>query len=80
MIACVEPPLGRREGYPLVMPRARATTAIEVDAYYAESAGEYLEQAWALLRRNFREGPHEVLGPTRAACGSRAPRAIRSGC
>ena len=61
MIACAAPPLGRREGYPLVMltPHDRG---IEVEAYHAESAGEYLEQAWALLRRNFREGPHDVLG------------------
>ena len=27
---------------------------------------QYLEQAWALLRRNFREGPNELLGRTRA--------------
>jgi diacylglycerol kinase family enzyme len=60
-IACVEPPLGRPEGYPLVM-LTPYDSCIEVEAYYAESAGDYLEQAWALLRRNFREGPHETLG------------------
>jgi diacylglycerol kinase family enzyme len=61
MIACVNPPLGRLEGYPLLCltPRERG---IEVEAYYAETAGDYLEHAWALLRRNFREGPHDVLG------------------
>ncbi len=61
MIACTEPALGRRQGYPLVMLTPHGS-AIEVEAYYAETAGEYLEQAWALLRRNFREGPHDVLG------------------
>jgi hypothetical protein len=61
MIACVAPALGRPEGYPLLCLTPRGD-GIEVEAYYAESAGQYLEQAWALLRRNFREGPHEVLG------------------
>ena len=61
MIACVEPRLGRPEGYPLIMLTPH-DDAIEVEAYYAESAGQYLEQALALLRRNFREGPHDVLG------------------
>ena len=64
MIACVAPALGRREGYPLLCLTPRGD-GIEVEAYYAESAGQYLEQAWALLRRNFREGPHEVLGHPR---------------
>jgi hypothetical protein len=65
MIACTQPPLGRGEGYPLLCltPRERG---IEVEAYYAETAGQYLEQAWALLRRNFREGPHDVLGHLQA--------------
>jgi hypothetical protein len=61
MIACTAPPLGRSEGYPLVCLTPRES-GIEIEAYYAETAGEYLEQAWALLRRNFREGPHDVLG------------------
>lgn len=61
MIACAAPALGRREGYPLVS-LTPGKDAIEIEAYHAETPGEYLEQAWALLRRNFREGPHEVLG------------------
>ena len=65
MIACREPPLGRPEGYPLLCLEPD-DDAIEVVAYYAEGAGQYLEQAWALVRRNFREGPHELLGRTRA--------------
>lgn len=60
-IACIEPALGRPEGYPLVMLTPH-DTGIEVEAYRAETASEYLEQAWALLKRNFREGPHEDLG------------------
>lgn len=61
MIACAEPPLGRPEGYPLIN-LSPAAEGIEVTAYHAENAAQYLEQAWALLKRNFREGPHEVLG------------------
>jgi diacylglycerol kinase family enzyme len=64
MIACAEPPLGRREGYPLLCLEP-GDEAMEVVAYHAESAAAYLEQAWALLRRNFREGPHELLGTAR---------------
>lgn len=65
MIACIEPGLGRREGYPLVMLTPH-DSGIEVDGYYAESTGEYLEQTWALLKRNFREGPHDTLGVVRS--------------
>jgi len=65
MIACAAPRLGRPEGYPLLCLEP-GDEAIEIVAYHAESAGEYLEQAWALVRRNFREGPNEVLGRTRA--------------
>jgi diacylglycerol kinase family enzyme len=64
MIRCAAPALGRREGYPLLCLEP-GDDAIEVVAYYAETAGQYLEQAWALVRRNFREGPHELLGHTR---------------
>jgi hypothetical protein len=35
---------------------------IDVDAYHAEGAGQFLEQAWALLKRDFRQGPHDQLG------------------
>ncbi len=64
MIRCAEPALGRSEGYPLLCLEP-GDEAIEVVAYHAETAGQYLEQAWALVRRNFREGPNEVLGRTR---------------
>jgi hypothetical protein len=60
-IACAEPRLGRPEGYPLLNLTPH-DDGIEIEAYHAESPEEYLEQAWALLKRNFREGPHETLG------------------
>jgi hypothetical protein len=63
-IVCVDPPLGRREGYPLLNLKPGGA-GIEVEAYYAETAGDYLAQAWALLKRDFREGPHDPLGTAR---------------
>lgn len=69
-IACTEPRLGRPEGYPLINLTPRGD-AIDIEAYHAESPDEYLEQAWALIRREFREGPHELLG--------RAPRVRLTG-
>ena len=60
-VACAEPRLGRAEGYPLIT-LTPYDDAIRIHAYHAEAPEDYLEQAWALLRRNFREGPHEALG------------------
>jgi hypothetical protein len=60
-VACREPLMGNPEGYPLVLLNP-GEDGIEVLAFHAEAPGEYLAQAWALLRRNFREGPHDVLG------------------
>lgn len=64
-IACLEPQLGAREGYPLLSLTPH-DDGIEIEAYHAQNAGEYLEQTWALLKRDFREGPHDVLGKARA--------------
>lgn len=61
MIACTEPPLGRPEGYPLVMLTPEEGGFV-VDAYYADTVEDYLSQGLALLKRDFREGPHDTLG------------------
>ena len=58
-IACRE--VGRKEGYPLVMLTPHQS-GIEISGFHAETPGELVSQGWALLRRNFREGPHDVLG------------------
>jgi len=63
-IICAQPRLGHEDGYPLISLRPN-DEAIEIVAYYADSTGEYLEQAAALVRRNFRDGPHEELGRDR---------------
>ncbi len=58
-IACRE--AGSAEGYPLIMLTPH-DEGIEVAAYHAETTTEFLSQSWALLRRSFREGPHDILG------------------
>lgn len=60
-IACREPALGRAEGYPLIMLTPQ-DEGIVVEAYHAESTADYLAQGWALLKRDFRQGPHTDLG------------------
>jgi hypothetical protein len=61
MVTCSNPELGRREGYPMLslVPRGNR---IVVTAYHADSIDEYLAQGIALLRRAFRDGPHDRLG------------------
>ena len=60
-VRMADPAQGRTEGYPLleITPSGRG---MQVDAYCADDAAGYLQQGWALLRRRFREGPHERLG------------------
>ncbi|UYH54570.1 acylglycerol kinase family protein [Qipengyuania sp. SS22] len=60
-VKMVEPAIGHDDGYPLIelTPSHRG---IQVDGFRIESAGEFLQQSWALLRRSFRKGPHERLG------------------
>ena len=54
--------VGRADGYPLVMLTPR-DEGIEVSGFHAETPGEFFAQGWALLKRNFREGPHDTFGP-----------------
>lgn len=61
MLVCTEPPLGRVDGYPLLVVEP-ADDGLHVTAYYAESAGEVVQQGIALLRQDFRTGPHEEIG------------------
>lgn len=60
-IACRDPALGRPEGYPLVMLTPQ-DDGIVVEAYHSESTADYVAQGWALLKRDFRQGPHTDLG------------------
>lgn len=60
-VRCADPALGHDDGYPLIeiTPSHRG---MQIDGYRSDGAREVLQQSWALLRRNFREGPHERLG------------------
>ena len=65
-----EPPRGREEGYSAIQLTPMAD-GLAVQGYYAETLGDYAKQGIALLRRNFREGPHDRLGchdKVRLAC------------
>jgi hypothetical protein len=53
--------LVREEGYPLIE-LTPGEHGVQIDGYYAQAAADYAGQAWALLRRRFREGPHDRLG------------------
>ena len=60
-VRIVDPAIGQDEGYPLIelTPSHRG---IQVDGYRSEGPGDLIQHGWALLRRRFREGPHERLG------------------
>lgn len=55
------PPLGNQDGYPLIE-MTPGEHGIQVNGYNAATLGELAQQSWALLRRRFREGPHDRLG------------------
>lgn len=61
MLHCRQPVLGRESGYPLIE-ITPSEWGLQLDGYYAESPGDYFAQGWALLRRKFREGPHDRIG------------------
>jgi hypothetical protein len=57
--------MAREDGYPLVE-LTPGEHGIQIDGYFAEDPLDYAGQAWALLRRRFREGPHDRLGMVEA--------------
>lgn len=64
MVALTDPPLGKPEGYAGI--RLTPTeTGMEIEGYGADTIGDYLRHGVALLKRDFREGPHDELGTQR---------------
>jgi hypothetical protein len=61
MVRAASPPLGSREGYPLI-DMTPGEHGIQINGYSARTPGELAQQGWALLRREFRDGPHDRLG------------------
>jgi hypothetical protein len=60
-VRAADPPLGSRQGYPLI-DLTPGEHGIRVNGYHAQNLAELALQGWALLRRRFREGPHDRLG------------------
>jgi hypothetical protein len=61
MVHVVDPRLGHDMGYSRVRVSPAGDT-MTVDGYGAKNMGDYFKQGIALLRRDFREGPHDALG------------------
>lgn len=69
-VHCRNPQCGRPEGYSAIQV-IPVSDGLAVHGYYAETFVDYAKQGLALLRRNFREGPHDHLGSytsVRLAC------------
>ena len=60
-VSLVEPPLGRPEGYPAVR-LSPCGNSIAIAGYGPDGVAEYARQGAAILRRDFRNGPHDSLG------------------
>ncbi|WP_170001707.1 diacylglycerol kinase family protein [Pseudopontixanthobacter vadosimaris] len=61
-VQVTEPSMGREDGYPGVR-LVPGGGGLKVEGYGAEGIGEYLQQGLAILKRDFRDGPHDDLGP-----------------
>lgn len=61
MVCVTDPALGRAEGYSGIR-LSPVGAAMTVDGYGAQNVVDYVMQGIALLRRDFREGPHDELG------------------
>jgi hypothetical protein len=76
-VAVVDPERGKPEGYPAVrihLGEGASGSCLVIDGYGAESLGDYAMQGLALLKRDFREGPHDELGGAQAVtCRSSEP-------
>lgn len=61
LVRLSNPDIGKPEGYGGVR-LVPELAGLVVAGYGADSVADYLRQGLALLRRNFREGPHDQLG------------------
>lgn len=64
MVAITDPPLGRPDGYSGVRLEVTEQEML-IEGYGADTVSDYLLQGLALLRRDYREGPHDDLGAVR---------------
>lgn len=56
-----DPPIGQAEGYPLIE-ITPTELGMSTSGFHARTTGDLVSQSWALMRRRFREGPHDRLG------------------
>ncbi len=61
LVLCTQPAIGREGGYPAIM-LSPGEEGIELVGFYSDSFIDYLQQGIALVRGDFRGGPHEKLG------------------
>ena len=61
MVTLDDPVAGRDGGYAGIR-LTPEDAGIAIEGYGAEGLGDYLQQGIAILRRDFREGPHDDLG------------------
>lgn len=61
MVGLGEPQAGREDGYAGLRFCPKAD-GIAIEGFAAEGLGDYLQQGMAILKRDFREGPHDDLG------------------
>ncbi|MBB3034307.1 diacylglycerol/lipid kinase family protein [Alteriqipengyuania lutimaris] len=61
-VRIADPEAGDRDGYPILelVPHAEG---MDIAAYHARNGADFVAQTWALLRQEFRDGPHETYGP-----------------
>lgn len=62
----VNPKLGRENGYRLLALKP-TQNGLKISGYCVESVGDFLRQGAAIVRRRFREGPHDDLGTSAQA-------------
>lgn len=55
------PQIGRDQGYQLIE-ITPGEFGLQLDGFYADTVGDFARQGWAVLRRRFREGPHDRVG------------------
>jgi len=61
MVQVAEPGAGRSDGYAGVR-LTPGPHGIAIEGYGAEGLGDYVQQGIAILKRDFRDGPHDDLG------------------
>ncbi|MCR2834493.1 acylglycerol kinase family protein [Parerythrobacter lacustris] len=60
-VKLLDPPVGMDDGYPL-MEITPTELGLAASGFHARTTTDMVSQSWALMRRRFREGPHDRLG------------------